>query len=200
MTSAKAIGPQGIQTPEHLRDPDPWTVVSLVIASVAMVAQLAQLRLQSLDTVRPQSGLNQQTRIPFEKLKDEIASAIRNVEKLVRLLSRAGGGAALNSPFVFGESQLMLDRPDITLYRELVAQISLNAGSLNQWCLVIIEIDTEFAAQIGSEISVKISSIQQRINDFFLKRLSNETVLEVCIDFLKTFSGILDRLEHSARN
>src|SRR5215213_3201621 len=96
-------------------DPDVWTVMSLLVSTVSMVAQLAGLK-----TGKTPKGLSDQsTSLTLEKIRDELESAIRNAEKLIRILSNASGDGVqpLSAPFRFGKSQAFMDMTDFRRYQ-----------------------------------------------------------------------------------
>lgn len=178
---------------ERAVDPDVWTVLSLLVSTVAMFAQLAQLK--SSEPVRGLS--NHSTSVAHEQIREELNAASRSCEKLIRLLSKSSGtnGHPLVAAFEFGYSQTFFAKPEFERYKALVTDIANRAGNLSLWTLHLIEIDPGFAAEVGNRIVVEIGSIQQRVNRLFRDRPTNEEVLDECLQMLKAFSLLLDRLE-----
>jgi hypothetical protein len=178
-------------------DPDIWTVLTLLVATVSMVAQLV-----GLNTGSPAKGLrDQNTSLSLEKIREELETAIRNAEKLLRFLANAPGEGShpLGNRFRFGESKVFLKAGDLRRYSELVQQIALNAGNLSAWTLNLIQIDPGFAEQIGTRIMVEVGGVQQRINDLFVNSPANQEVIDECMLLLRTFSQLLGHFER-ARN
>lgn len=177
-------------------DPDIWGVVNLVVSTVSMFAQLAGLHFQTRQQVP--SGLgNPATLMAFDKLREAILTAIQHVELLIRLLSRAHGDDVdpLRADFRFGSSCAIFDTATFGRYRELVAQISLDAAQISTWTLQMIQFDANFAATLANNINIEIANVHGRINGLFSNHHTNEGVLDECLFTLRTFSTILGKLE-----
>jgi hypothetical protein len=190
---SRFLGEEQVSDRQEAIDPDVWTVLSLVVNTVAMVAQLAGLR----GNAAPK-GLNfHSTGIAYEKIRDELENAIRNCEKLIRILSGARGETLppLDAPFRFGQSRTFLPISDFRRYSELIQQIALNAGNLSVWTLNLIQNDPGFAEEIGNRIMMEAGNVQQRINDLFQKSLTNQDVFDECLLMLRTFNQLLGRFE-----
>lgn len=180
------------QQPQPI-DPDIWGALNLVVSTVAMFAQLAALKAPA-----PPKGLGQHSSsVAYEKIRDELETAIRNCEKLVRVLSDASGdsGNPLEAVFGFGTSRTFFPPSSFQRYGELVSQIGLNAGAINLWTLSLIKHDPGFAAQIGDAIMTETNNVQLRINNLFTKQRTNQEVLDECLLMLRSFSRLLGGLD-----
>jgi len=174
-------------------DPDVWTVLSLTIATVTMFAQLAALRVSD----KPKGLQFHSTNIAYDKVRDEIESAIKNCEKLVRLLRNATGlpSAPLGASFRFGASQALFTTSDFQKFVEITQNIALNAGNLSSWTLNLIRNDPGFAQLIGHKILEDVNDIHQRINRLYRDQINNEDVLDECLFLLRIFHTLLGRLD-----
>jgi hypothetical protein len=174
-------------------DPDIWTVLTLLVAAVSMVAQLAGLRAGQ----RPKGLRDRNTSLSYEKMRDELELAIRNAERLIRLLQKSSGEPVdpLGEEFTFGASRMLALAPDLQRYRELTQQIALNAGNLSTWTLNLIQIDSGFAEENGNRIMIDAGNVQQRINSLFRERHTNQEVLDECLLLLRSFNQLLGNLD-----
>jgi hypothetical protein len=192
MSKLESRSEVGFETTQE--DPDPFTVVALVVAGVSMFAQLAQLGLQYKQSAGAPT-IQANSRQTFEALQRQIENAGKNVERLIRKLNQQTRSRPLESEFRFGAAQAFFGPIEFQSYRELVAQIALDAGQISTWTLTLIQIDPNFAAAIGNQILSNMADVQMRINRIFKDAPTNEAVLEEALFMYKTFLQILDRFD-----
>jgi hypothetical protein len=178
-------------------DPDPWTVASLVVAAVAMFAQLAQLGVQIADHRKSAVKMKPHSRVGFENLRQQVESAAQSTQRLIRILGRAAEPShPLQDKFRFGVGKALFYTNDFQPYSELVQKIALDAGSISAWALNLIQVDPDFAGHIGAQIIAEMKNVSERINRLYVEAPKNEEVLEESLDMFRTFIRILERLDN----
>ena len=172
-------------------DPDIWTVLNLVISGVTMFAQLASLKFQ----VGATSTLPSDAITPYEKLRDAVGDALRNVEKLIRILGHVENPEILNGRFRFGENAAYLTSARFSQYQQLVMQIALDAGHVSSWTLHLVGHNPATAKMLSDKITDRLGRVSDRINAIYRSDPSNEQVLEDCLMMYRVFSDILSEVD-----
>lgn len=173
-------------------DPDPFAVTGLVIAAVSMFAQLAALAKQ-IDDGSPGRRLETHNIFAIEKMGEEVENAIRETEKLIKLLARMDnglGGTPLSAKFRFGEVEALVGVGEMPRYVENVRKIGLAATNIAEWAHSLIQSGT--GEIIGKMLLTRVDGIQSRINRLFDLNMTYEDVLDECLQMLRSFHSICE--------
>ncbi len=182
---------QELSRPEVV-DPDPWTIVSVVINGVAMFAQLATLKIAA------KAGPAKQPRHQLYELKNCVEEGIKFTERLVKLLGSmktSEGGNANDGLFEFGEVTAYLDREEFSRYINIISQLHLTSSEINSHVVMLVLQHPNTAIEIGSAISNENKNISKTINDFYRARPSIDEVLSECLRMMRSFERILSVIE-----
>ncbi len=175
-------------------DPDPWTVVQTVAAIAGTVGVFIQI---AISKVQSNPGYGRTDPTPFhDALSGSVHEAIRNVEALVRFLSRANitPSDALDRPFRYAETTLLIDRLDFGRFKQITGKLIGSLMSVSEYSLLMMGTYPEHSQRIGAELDREIGDFARRINSFMDGEMSNGAVIDECLRLLRVFESVLDRI------
>lgn len=179
-------------------DPDPWTLISLGVSSVAMFGTLAQVALAWKQNPPKEKLFKHPDPVPMrELLREAVESAIKDCEKLMRFIGKLADQPQdpLSEPFQFGQTTLLLELHALAEFDRLGTSLAHDVAMVHQTVMLMLKHHPEEAAKIGGVILEEVTDLKARVNGYFSGEHSNEQVLGDCIFILRTFVALLGRLE-----
>lgn len=176
-----------------LVDPDFWTIAQTLIGFVGMIAQLVPVakRLSGKDD----RLLTATKKEAVRKLKRAARDGHRTTCDLVRFLS-GPGVTSLSAPYEFGATAVFVPKTESSEFFNYVSELSLAAMEVFSATHTLFNMYPEEAQRIAEVLQSENADIVASVRRLQSNKLTNEQVLDICLELLSTFDRALSRLEN----
>ena len=181
-------------------DPDPFTVISLVLSGVGVLLQFPQTyaflkdKYNTSDPI-PDTG---QRDTHVTKLHDALDDANKHIERVIKSIEK--GAKQPNEEFYEVKFGISLGIMKLELNHQRNFQMELNhlynkMGAMSLWANQIIGSDDELASALGKRLSEKCKDAHKTLNDMMRDGTTNRQILtEAKFIFLEMKSCLSDVL------
>lgn len=175
-------------------DPDPWTMIGLVIGVVSMVGTLAQVALAYKTT--PKNPFQPDGAELRESVADALDRAVKSAEKLLTFLQKVPDQNVLDAEFSFAATTMMLTPEDLGRYGMIGHDVAHSVADVHARIDMLLRFQPDMAAEIGRDLLVTVDNLADRINGYYRNKRSNEEVIADCLLLLRTFITIIAKLDN----
>lgn len=169
-------------SPDKYIDPDPFTVVSLVLSGVGVLLQFPQTYTffkNKYDTAKPIEDKGRRE-TSITNLDNSLADALVQIDRVIRSIDK--GAKQPDEEFYevkFGIS-LGIMKLELRHHRQFKSDLSSlynKMGAMSLWANHIISSDDELASALGKRLSEKCVDAHKRLNEMMRSGATNREIL-----------------------
>lgn len=178
-------------------DPDPFVIVGIVISAIGALGTWVQVAKSWSD--KDQGHRYSDASQLEDPLSRDLREAIRDTDRLIRLLSKSNIGttSVLEMRFQYGNDPLFFNEKEFQEFARLSDALFNSARFIHSSVLGIIKYTPERARYLGLEALGEKLDAAQSINAFYRDNYTFGQVLDQALDLLRGYERVLDRISRT---